>query len=307
MSKHISLASYELEAAARAEGYAHVCGADEAGAGPLMGPVYAAAVILPEGCVIEGLDDSKKLSEKKRKALFDIIRERAVAYSVASVDAREIDEIDILNARIKAMQLAIDGLNVKADFALIDGEHEHRRGIDFSQGQPRPLRDRRAGQAISAVSLCKAQGLWNPAALRHARRVRPLPLSPKDFSQKVGGGETMSTTREAGDRGEAMAAEYLRENGYEILASQFRCRFGEIDLIARRGDILCFVEVKLRSDRRFGLPRDFVTAAKQRRIRTTAAFYMTRHDPDLCARFDVAEVYDDETPPRIEYIENAFE
>ena len=65
MSKHISLASYELEAAARAEGYAHVCGADEAGAGPLMGPVYAAAVILPEGCVIEGLDDSKKLSARR--------------------------------------------------------------------------------------------------------------------------------------------------------------------------------------------------------------------------------------------------
>ena len=119
MSKHISLASYELEAAARAEGYAHVCGADEAGAGPLMGPVYAAAVILPEGCVIEGLDDSKKLSEKKREALFDIIRERAVAYSVASVDAREIDEIDILNARMKAMQLAIDGLSMSIAAASI--------------------------------------------------------------------------------------------------------------------------------------------------------------------------------------------
>ena len=90
-----------------------------------MGPVYAAAVILPEGCVIEGLDDSKKLSEKKREALFDIIRERAVAYSVASVDAREIDDIDFLNARIKAMQLAIDVLNVKADFALIDGNRDH--------------------------------------------------------------------------------------------------------------------------------------------------------------------------------------
>ena len=134
MSKHISLASYELEAAARAEGYAHVCGADEAGAGPLMGPVYAAAVILPEGCVIEGLDDSKKLSEKKREALFDIIRERAVAYSVASVDAREIDEIDILNARMKAMQLAIDGLNVKADFALIDGNRDH--GTKYAVSTP---------------------------------------------------------------------------------------------------------------------------------------------------------------------------
>lgn len=117
----------------------------------------------------------------------------------------------------------------------------------------------------------------------------------------------MSTTKELGDRGEAMVADYLRRHGYEIVASQFRCRFGEIDLIARRENVLCFVEVKLRSGLRYGLPRDFVTVAKQRRLRTTAAFYMTRHDPDLCARFDVAEVYDEETPPRIEYIENAFE
>ena len=114
-------------------------------------------------------------------------------------------------------------------------------------------------------------------------------------------------SRAEGLQGEAMVARYLREHGFRLAAHSYRSRFGEIDLIARRGDILCFVEVKLRSDRRFGLPRDFVTTAKQRRIRTTAAFYMTRHDPDLCARFDVAEVYDDETPPRIEYIENAFE
>ena len=115
------------------------------------------------------------------------------------------------------------------------------------------------------------------------------------------------STKQDGDWGEALVEKYLSERGCRIVEREWRCRFGEIDLIARRGDILCFVEVKLRSDRRFGLPRDFVTAAKQRRIRTTAAFYMTRHDPDLFARFDVAEVYDDETPPRIEYIENAFE
>lgn len=113
------------EAAARAEGYANVCGVDEAGAGPLMGPVYAAAVILPEECVIEGLDDSKKLSEKKREALFDEVCEKASAWAVACVDAREIDEIDILNARMKAMQCAIDGLAVRADFALIDGNRDH--------------------------------------------------------------------------------------------------------------------------------------------------------------------------------------
>lgn len=116
---------YTLERKALAEGYAHICGVDEAGAGPLMGPVYAAAVILPVDCMIEGLDDSKKLTEKKREALFEIICRKALAYSVAFVDAKEIDEIDILNARMKAMQLAVDGLSVKADFALIDGNRDH--------------------------------------------------------------------------------------------------------------------------------------------------------------------------------------
>ena len=113
------------EAEARAAGFTAVCGVDEAGAGPLMGPVYAAAVILPEGCVIDGLDDSKKLTEKKREALFPVICERAAAYAVASVDAREIDATDILSARMKAMQLAIDALEIPADFALIDGNRDH--------------------------------------------------------------------------------------------------------------------------------------------------------------------------------------
>ena len=110
-------------------GLAYVCGVDEAGAGPLAGPVYAAAVILPPYCEIEGLNDSKKLTEKKREKLFDIIRDQAVAYSIARVEAEEIDETDILSARMKAMQLAIDALGVKADFALIDGNRETDFGI----------------------------------------------------------------------------------------------------------------------------------------------------------------------------------
>ena len=110
-----------FEEKARAAGFSAVCGVDEAGAGPLMGPVYAAAVILPADCVIEGLDDSKKLTEKKREALFPAIYEKAVACAVASVDASEIDATDILSARMKAMQLAIDALEVPADYALIDG------------------------------------------------------------------------------------------------------------------------------------------------------------------------------------------
>ena len=116
---------YENEA--RAAGFAAVCGVDEAGAGPLCGPVYAAAVILPEDCAIPGLDDSKKLTEKKREALFSVIKERAVSCSVAWVDEKEIDATDILSARMKAMQLAIDGLSVPADYALIDGNRDRGR------------------------------------------------------------------------------------------------------------------------------------------------------------------------------------
>ena len=118
---------YALEREALDAGYRSVCGVDEAGAGPLMGPVYAAAVILPEDCAIDGLDDSKKLTEKKREALFEVICGTAVSYAVAFATEREIDEINILNARMLAMQRAIDALGVSADFALIDGNRS--RGI----------------------------------------------------------------------------------------------------------------------------------------------------------------------------------
>lgn len=116
---------WEHECAAWAQGYETVCGVDEAGAGPLMGPVYAAAVILPRGCVIDGLNDSKKLTPKKRDALYNVIIAEAEAWAVASVSAAEIDATDILSARMKAMQLAIDALAVRPDFALIDGNRDH--------------------------------------------------------------------------------------------------------------------------------------------------------------------------------------
>jgi len=103
------------------EGYTAICGCDEAGRGPLCGPVVAAAVILPRGLTIEGLDDSKKLTEKKREALFEVIKEKALAYCIAEASPEEIDEINILNASMLAMRRAVAGLSVEADFALIDG------------------------------------------------------------------------------------------------------------------------------------------------------------------------------------------
>ena len=107
------------------KGFSTLCGVDEAGAGPLAGPVYAAAVILPREADLPGLNDSKKLTEKRREALFDLITAQAVAYSVARVEAAEIDEMDILNARMLAMTRAIDGLAVKPDLCLVDGNRDH--------------------------------------------------------------------------------------------------------------------------------------------------------------------------------------
>lgn len=121
----MSLPDLYLEEAARQRGYALVCGCDEAGAGPLMGPVYAGAVILAPDCELPGVNDSKKLTEKKREALFGLITERAMAWAVASVSAAEIDETDILSARIRAMQLAIEALPIRPDYALIDGNRDH--------------------------------------------------------------------------------------------------------------------------------------------------------------------------------------
>ncbi len=117
---------YEFEKAAVNSGFSCICGVDEAGRGPLAGPVCAAAVILPEGAVIEGLDDSKKLTEKKREGLYDIIKETAVAYSVAYGTLEEIETVNILEATYLAMNRAIEGLNVKPDFALIDGNRVPR-------------------------------------------------------------------------------------------------------------------------------------------------------------------------------------
>lgn len=119
--------SYDIERALRAEGYTAVCGVDEAGRGPLCGSVVAAACILPDGLEIPELNDSKKLTPKKREKLFDIIVEKAIAYGIAEATVEEIDALNILEADLLAMRRAIDGLHTpdgqpyRADYALIDG------------------------------------------------------------------------------------------------------------------------------------------------------------------------------------------
>ena len=119
----------------------------------------------------------------------------------------------------------------------------------------------------------------------------------------------MSVTKRTGDRGEAEVAKYLRRNGYTLFASQWRCRFGELDLVAKsRKGVICFVEVKLRSEGAIGLPREFVDGKKKERLRRAALAYLSQHELDAPARFDVAEVYQQQDKGlRIEYLEGAFE
>jgi ribonuclease HII len=120
---------FAYESAAKQKGYHTICGIDEAGRGPLAGPVFAAAVILPDGLYIEGLNDSKKLSAKKRESLFDEITQNAVSYSIGFATEKEIDEINILQATFLAMQRAFGGLQVKPACALVDGNRMPTLGI----------------------------------------------------------------------------------------------------------------------------------------------------------------------------------
>ncbi len=120
---------YSFEIEAMNQGFKTVCGVDEAGRGPLAGPVYAAAVILPVGPEIQGLNDSKKLSEKKREELFEVIKDVAVSFSVGIATEKEIDSINILNATFLAMTRAINGLEIPADYAIIDGNRAPKSEI----------------------------------------------------------------------------------------------------------------------------------------------------------------------------------
>ena len=120
---------YLYDEQVRAEGYSALCGVDEAGRGPLVGPVVAAAVILPTDFQLEGINDSKKLSEKKREALFDVIKERAVAYGIGMADHKEIDEMNILQATFLAMRRAVEAMGVTPAMVLVDGNQDPKLGL----------------------------------------------------------------------------------------------------------------------------------------------------------------------------------
>ena len=178
--------NWEYEERAAAAGYTAVCGVDEAGAGPLAGPVYAAAVILPYGLELPWLNDSKQVTPKRRDTLFNLIREQAAAWSVASVSAKEIDEMDILNARMLAMQRAIDGLTPSADYALIDGNRDHGRcaSIDLPH-------ETVVGGDGRSISIAAASILAKVTRDRYVTEVLDKKYPQYHFAQHKGYGTTL--------------------------------------------------------------------------------------------------------------------
>ena len=160
-----------------------LCGVDEAGAGPLAGPVYAAAVILPREIDLPGLNDSKKLTPKKRDALFDQITAAAEAYSIAFATAEEFDELDILNARMLAMNRAIAGLSVQPDLCLIDGNRDHGSRVSITA----PHRCLVGGDGKSA-SIAAASILAKVSRDRYAAEVLETEYPQYQFAKHKGYG-----------------------------------------------------------------------------------------------------------------------
>lgn len=144
---------WELETAAYERGYTIVCGCDEAGAGPLAGPVYAGAVILPQGLELPYLNDSKQVTPKRRDMLFDQIREQAIAWAVAAVSPEEIDATDILSARIKAMQDAVNQLNPVPDYVLVDGNRDHGKHSAITTPHETVIKGDSRSASIAAASI----------------------------------------------------------------------------------------------------------------------------------------------------------
>lgn len=319
---------WSIESELYKDGYELICGVDEAGRGSLAGHVYAAAVILPFGIDIPDLGDSKKLSEKTRDKLYDVIRSKAVDYAIGISDHREIDEINILQATFLAMNRAVDSLSIKPSIALIDGNRDpgvscrsrlivkgdsKSASIAAASILAKVSRDRymlEMSEQFPEYAFEKHKGYGTKLHYERLREFGASEIHRLTFLSKMRSGSDADETiaKQRGDLGEDIAHKYLLENGYISVAKGFRSRFGEIDIIVKDDKHIVFVEVKLRKSTDFASAREHINKAKQSKIIVTANFWLAAHKTELQPRFDVIEIYADENieNPKIIHLENAF-
>jgi len=309
------------ERAGYEKGYELIAGIDEVGRGPLAGPVVAAAVILPKGCVIAGIDDSKKLSAKKREALNDIILEKAVSFGIGVVSPERIDEINILQATYEAMRQALSALSPMPQFILADAVTIPEVPIPqegIIKGDSKSLsigaasivakvyRDKLMEQydeLYPAYGFAANKGYGSAEHIAAIRVHGICSIHRKSFVKNF---VSSKSAHEKGVFGEELAAKQMGKMGYEILERNYERGGKEIDIIAKKDTYIVFAEVKYRKSRAYGLPSEAVDWKKQNRIIEAAQAYIQENELEGDFRFDVAEVLEEDGRRYFRYIENAF-
>ena len=307
-------------------GYDLIAGIDEVGRGPLAGPVVAAAVILPKECKIEGVNDSKKLSAKKREELYDIILEKAVSYGIGVVSNERIDEINILQATYEAMREALSQLKPKADYILADAVtipmvSTPQRGIIKGDAKSMSIgaasivakvyRDRLMEayeEVYPGYGFVSNKGYGAAEHIEGLKKQGPTPIHRKTFLKNLLPQEG-DTTTDKGHRGEALAAKQMEKMGYEILERNFHALKAEIDIIAKKDNTIVFTEVKYRQSEEMGTPGEAVGYQKQQNIIRAAKVYIAQKclmEKGYDFRFDVAEVLTQDGKTYFRYTEDAF-
>lgn len=299
-----------------------VAGVDEVGRGPLAGPVVAGVVILPKNCKIHGVNDSKKLTEKKRIELDKIIKEKAIAYGIGIVDHETIDKINILQATYQAMREAINSLEVKPEFILNDAVYIPdvkipQKGIVGGDGKSisiaaasiiaKVYRDelmKEYGEKYPEYGFESNKGYGSATHLATLQSNGVCDIHRKTFLKNLLNEETNNTK---GVLGENLTVKELVKMGYVILSRNYRYGSGEVDIIAKKDDYISFIEVKYRTSRENGEPMEAVNKGKQKRIiEASQGYLMEENLSDIDVRFDVAEVLDKNGKKFFRYTENAF-
>lgn len=284
-----------------------LCGVDEAGRGPLAGDVYAAAVILKPDAVIEGLNDSKKLSEKKREQLFNEICEKAEAYYIATASVEEIDRLNILQATFLAMRRAVEGLSVTPKLVLVDGNRNpklsvHSRLVVKGDATSACIaaasilakvsRDRymkKLAEQYPQYGFEKHKGYGSKLHYQMLDEHGISPVHRRTFLKKYVSGEE-SPAQKRGRIGENAVCGWLKTEGCVIAARNYSVPpYGEIDIVAEKDGITAFVEVKARKEGAKVGGTAAVTPSKQKKLILAASQYADTHPCGRC-RFDVAEV-----------------
>ncbi|HEX77661.1 MAG TPA: ribonuclease HII [Dehalococcoidia bacterium] len=308
------------------QGYRLIAGVDEVGRGALAGPVTAAAVILPHPCPFpwaELVRDSKLLTPSQRQGLARHIEAQATAVSVAMVEADYIDKVGIARASLEAMQRAVAGLNPTPQYLLIDYLKLPQMGLPqkglrdgdslcFSIAcasiMAKVARDQRMTELdrlYPGYGLASHKGYGTAQHLACLRRLGPCPVHRRSFAPV----REVLTPLKLGAHGERLATEYLRQRGFSIRETNFRSPEGEIDIVAQKGELVVFVEVRTRQSKAFGTPEESITRAKKARLVASAQAYIQSH-PDLppACRIDVLAIdMRRGRPARIELIENAVQ